>query len=96
MELTSKDYSWAYITADRCLRQGPCELIYACLVPSGASTINYLKNGTDTNGDTIICLECAAVTNRQFSPRVPIYCDKGLWVDVGTGTTAILVIWRNL
>lgn len=94
--MDSKEYSWAYVTADRLLQQGPCELLYAYLVPSGASTVNYIRNGVDANGDLIVCLESAVVTGHPFKPPKPIYCDKGLWVDVGTNTTGIFVQWRNL
>ena len=95
-ELKSSDYQWDYVTADRILGKGPCEVLYANLVPSGASTVNYLKDGVDTNGVTIVCLECAVVTNLEFKPPKPFYCSQGLWVDIGTGTTAILVQWRKL
>jgi hypothetical protein len=96
MELESKAYSWAWVTEDRKLTDRECELISAHLVVSAASTDSALYNGPDANGDKIIALEAAAATLKSFNPRVPIYCNKGLFVDVGTSVTGILVQWRNL
>jgi hypothetical protein len=96
VDCLSKLFSWAWVTGDRQLTDRPAELVYANLVVSAASTDSAIYNGADANGDLIIALESAAVTNKAFSPRVPIYCNKGIFVDVGTNVTGILVIWRNL
>jgi len=94
--MESKEYSWAWVTADRVLTDRECELIYAYLVPSGATTNSVLYNGTNTSGDAIVTLEAAVVTGHPFKPGVPVYCRKGLYVDVGTNVTGIFVQWRNL
>ena len=94
--MESKEFSWAYVTASRMLKQGPCELLYAYLVPSAASTLNYIRDGVDANGDLIVNLECAVVTGHEFKPPKPLYCNKGLYITIGTGTTGIFVQWRNL
>ena len=96
MELQSKDYSWAWVTGDRKLTDQKSELVAAYLVVSAASTDSAIYNGSDTSGDKILALESAAITNLPFEPPVPIYCGKGIFVDVGTNVTGILVIWRNL
>lgn len=92
----SKDYSWAWVTADRLLSHGPCELVYACLVPSGATTDSIIYNGESTSGKGIITLKAATVRIMPFSPKMPVYCDRGLYVDVGTSVTGIFVQWREL
>lgn len=94
--MESKEYSWAWVTVDQCLRQGACELLAAYLVPSGATTDSALYDGENTSGKLIATLVQAVVTNLPFEPPVPIYCRRGLFVDVGTSVTGILVIWRNL
>ena len=96
MNGNSKDYSWAWVTGDRKLTDQVSELIAAYLVVSAASTDSAIYNGSDTSGDKILALESAAITNLPFEPPVPIYCSKGLFVDVGTSVTGILVLWRNL
>lgn len=94
--MKSKDYSWAWVTGDIQLSHGPCELIYAALVPSGATTDSVLYNGEDTAGDQIVTLKAATVRIMPFSPKEPVYCDKGLYVDVGTSVTGIFVQWHEL
>jgi hypothetical protein len=96
MDCRSKEYSWAWVTGDRKLTDRPAELVAAYLVVSAASIDSAIYNGSDTSGDKILALESAAVTNLAFEPPVPIYCSKGIFVDIGTAVTGILVQWRNL
>jgi len=94
--MESKEYSWAWVTADRLLTNLECELVWAYLVPSAATTDTVLYDGVNTTGDPIVTLESAAVTGHKFSPKEPVYCRKGLYVDVGTNVTGVFVQWRNL
>ena len=92
----SKAYSWDLVTADRRLYQGPCELLYAYLVPSGATTDSALYDGVDTKGTKIVTLKEAAVSGHEFKPPRPVYCKMGLYVDVGTSVSEVFVQWRAL
>ena len=92
----SIEYSWAFVTADRILTTGPCELLCVVVVPSGATTDAAIYDGVDANGQLITTLPAAAITFRQFSPRVPVYCREGLFVTFGTSVTGIFVQWREL
>lgn len=94
--MESKRYSWDFVTTDRVLNSGPCELLFAYLVPSGATTDSALYDGISTSGKRIATLKVSSVDGVAFSPPVPIYCDTGLYVDVGTSVTGILVMWRGL
>lgn len=94
--MDSQEYSWAWVTADQLLSRGPCELVSAYLVVSAASTDTHLYDGENTSGDLIATLESAAVTGHPFAPLVPIYCRRGLYVDIGTSVTGCLVQWREL
>lgn len=94
--MESKEYSWAWVTSDQCLRHGECELIAAYLVPSGATTDSALYDGESAAELPIIILKAEVIRTLPFEPPVPIYCRRGLYVDVGTSVTGILVIWRNL
>lgn len=86
---------WAWVTVDRVLSSGPCELIYAYLVVSAASTDSALYDGVDTAGDKIVALVSATARGHPFSPKEPVPCRKGLFVDVGTNVTGIFVEWRK-
>ncbi len=94
--MESKEYSWAYVIADQCLREGECELLYAYLVVSAASTDSAIYDGRNTRGKKIADLKSAAITGHPFKPKEPIYCSTGLYVDVGTSVSGIFVQWRNL
>lgn len=94
--MDSREYSWAWVTSDQLLSHGPCDLISAYLVVSAASTDTHLYDGENTRGSKIATLESAAVTGHHFKPPVPIYCRRGLYLDVGTNVTGVLVQWREL
>lgn len=94
--MDSKECSWAYVTGDQLLAKNECELIYAYLVCSAATTDSALYDGEDTTGTKIIDFKSAAVTGHEFSPPVPVYCRKGLYVDIGTSVSGIFIQWRNL
>lgn len=94
--MESKEYSWAWVTADRLLSHGACELLFAYLVVSAASTDSAIYDGENTTGDKIVDLKSAAVTGHPFEPAVPVYCRKGLYVDIGTSVTGIFIQWREL
>ena len=94
--MDSKEYSWAWVTADRLLSAGPCELVSAYLVVSAGSTDTHLYDGENTSGNKVVTLESAAVTGHPFKPPTPIYCRRGLYVDIGTNVTGCFIQWREL
>lgn len=96
MELESKAYSWAWVTASRLLSYGPCELLFAYLVPSAATADTILYDGENTSGDPIVTLKCEVVRGHEFKPPVPVYCSKGLYVTKSATATGIFVQWREL
>ena len=92
----SKEYSWEFVTASRCLTDRPCELVYAQNVPTGATVTSILYDGINANGKEIIALNAAVATNQSFAPPVPVYCERGLYVVPGTAVTGVFVMWRHL
>lgn len=95
-QVESKAYSWKWVTADELLSHGPCELLYAFIAPSKAEAEADIYNGEDTTGDKIFSFVTASQNNRAFAPKAPVYCRRGLYVDIGKGTTGIFVQWREL
>lgn len=92
----SKQYSWAWVTADRLLSHGPCELLQAHLVVSGGNGTVTLYDGENTSGDIILKMQAAAKTGLQFHPKEPIYCRRGLYVGSSASLTGVFVQWREL
>ena len=96
MEGESRLISRQWVTASALLAEKECELLFAYLVPSAANASVTLYDGENTTGDLIATLKEAAVSGHEFTPPVPIYCRKGLYVDVGSNVTGVLVMWRLL
>jgi len=95
--MDGEQYSWAWVTVDRLLSLGPCELVYAQAVSDGGEIKDtWLYDGENTSGDEIINLQKGTTGNITLSPKVPIYCRRGLYVDIGSSTEGVLVIWREM
>jgi hypothetical protein len=95
--MESKECSWKWVTADELLSNGPCELVYAQAVSDGGKIQDtWLYNGHSTSGEKIMNFQKGTQGNIILSPKVPIYCRLGLYVDVGSSTEGVLVQWRGL
>jgi hypothetical protein len=96
MDLESKEYSWARVTANRLLSHGPCELAYAHMEAGTADDYVTLYDGESTLGEPLTVIRAATKTSRPFSPKVPVYCRRGLYITISTATAIVFVQWREL
>lgn len=97
MEVESKEYSWKWITESELLSKTPCELCYAQAVSDGGEIKDtILYNGESTTGEQIINLQKGAKGNVVLSPKVLLFCRRGLYVDIGSSTEGVLIQWREL
>ena len=97
MEVKSIQYRWAWVTKDSVLSRGVCELLYALFVPSAAATATLtLYDGENTNGDKIVEFRTAESKGVPFSPKAPIYCRRGLYIDAIANVKGVFVQWREL
>lgn len=92
----SKEYSWARVMEDRLLSHGACELLYAYLDAGTADDYATIYDGENTSGEVITIVRSAAKNPRPFSPKVPVYCRRGLYIDLATATSVVFVQWREL
>lgn len=92
----SKKVSWEFVTASRCVTDKECEFIFAYLVPVAATDDSALYDSVSVSGKLIVSLKCAAITGHPFKPPEPVYCERGLFVSIGTNVTGIFVQWRHL
>lgn len=87
-----KELDHELVAADKKVCNGPCFLYGAALVSTtgGASTA-VIRDGHDTSGDPAVDLAALTSSNdpRMFDP--PIYLKKGLFVDIGSNVTSVLV-----
>lgn len=94
--MCSKDYSWEWLTADKKLSDGPAELVHVHQVATAATTGVTAYNGRSASGKIIVNCASNTFNNNHFDPTVPIYCDQGIYITIGTNTTGVLVQWREL
>ena len=92
-EWDSKEFSWKWVTAAELLSHHACDLIYAKFTPDTDVGNVTLRNGHDNTGEVIMKLLTAGAYNCEFSPRRPVYCPRGLYVDTIT-TGDVFVQWR--
>lgn len=96
MGVESKEYSWAWIEEDQLLSHGACELVYAVLTSKDAVGTVYIYDGENTNGDLIARLECGVKRSQEFKPAKPIYCRRGLYIDIYEKLYGVFVQWKEL
>ncbi len=93
---SSEAYSWKWVTADEKLTSGPCELVFAYMVPSASTSDTILYDGSNVKGTQIVTLESTVAIGHDFTPPVPVFCHNGIFVDVGSSVTGVFVMWREL
>jgi len=95
--MDSKEYSWAWVTANRMLSTGACELLYAQAVSDGGEIKDtILYNGENAKEELLINLQQGRIGNITLSPPEPVYCRRGLFVKIGSSTEGVFVQWREL
>lgn len=92
----SKEYSWKWLTADELLSHGACELCQ--IVFSGSTKGSQVTpyDGENTLGKKIGIFEAQASPSLPIRFDPPIYCRRGLYIDVGSYFNGVLVVWREL
>ena len=94
--MKSKEYSWKWITASGLLSHGACELVFAHCLADGAHSGVYLYDGENTTGDIIVQFQSGVKEGTPFSPRVPVYCRRGLYAVIASNVTGMFIQWREL
>ena len=94
--MNSKEYSFKFVTVSQVVSKVGCELCCLNLEPSDVNANVNIFNGEDTAGEKIIGLFTSVKINQEFYPCVPIYCRKGLYIEIVAATTGIFVHWREL
>uniref|UniRef100_A0A6M3LVT2 Uncharacterized protein n=1 Tax=viral metagenome TaxID=1070528 RepID=A0A6M3LVT2_9ZZZZ len=96
-ELESKEYSWRWVTANELLSRTPCELCCAIAYSDGEAIENTaLYDGESTTGRLIANLNSGVKAEISLEPKEPIYCCRGLYVEIGENTEGVFVQWREI
>lgn len=92
------DYaSWRLCTVDQIIQRGPT-LLYGLILRAsvtGGDVTLYAAQDAIT-GAKIATFEGIANESRPLFFPVPIYCDRGLYIDVGSNVDDVLVIFAPL
>jgi len=95
--MESKELSWKFVTASELLSLMPCELHYAYLSAEAAHDDTYLRDGEDTSGRPIVILECGEKESVKFNPPYPVYCERGLFVEItDDNVKGVFIQWREI
>lgn len=86
---------WQWVTSDQVISKRPCWLHAAYLVPSGADADATLYDGENATEPKIITIDASSVDLTPFEPPKPVYCSRGLFVDIGSNVSGVLVIWEG-
>ncbi len=78
------------------LSHGPCELHYAQLTADAAVADVTLYDGENASGKKIFTLKTLVAVSQQADLTKPVYCEHGLYVDIGAGVLGAFIMWRNL
>jgi len=82
---------------DRLISTEPCLLHGAVILCSSAGGDATIYDGHDaSSGKSILPLKGAANESNPVFPPKPIFCARGLYVDVGSSVTSVTVIWEPL
>ena len=89
-----KKVGWMRVTADSLISPEPCFLLSVCLVADtvGAATA-VIRDGHNTSGEAVINLAALTSSKDDRYYGNPLFFKTGLYVDVGSNVTSVLVQW---
>ena len=95
MEKEWKDWITESIIADRLLYSGPCFVKYVSLQSGSTGTgIVVIYDGHDTTGKIKYRFFVDVKNLKSVNFSIPIYYDKGLYVDIGTNVLLFTIQYK--
>lgn len=95
--MDSRGIGWTRLTQDQAVAHGPCLLYGLVLLTSVTGGDVTVYDGVDSGaGRRILRAEGTADESRPVLFPVPLHCDGGIYVDVGTSVTEVLILWQPL
>lgn len=86
---------WERRTKDGFVTPGPVNLTEIVLLASSAGGDASLYDGRDSgSGDLIGTFKGAANVSLPIPFDPPIHCANGIYLDVGTSITEVLILWE--
>lgn len=93
-ERDSKEFAWKWVTADEILSKTACD--FCCIMLTATTDVGYcyLYDGENAQGTLIGRIECLANRSVMFVPHHPVYCRRGLYLDIVSNLFGCFVMWR--
>jgi len=94
--MDSKEYSWKFLSASELLSRVACDLVYAVQVMKvvDAAAFTDFYNGESILDNVIVILP-GSLLLAEFNPKEPVYCRRGLYVNVTGAIDGVFVLWRE-
>lgn len=88
--------NFAYLTADKIVCQGAAYLLGVILNASQDGGAVTIYEGQDaSSGQRIATFEALGSVTEPYNLPKRIYCQRGIFADVGANVTGITVIWER-
>ncbi|GAI87666.1 unnamed protein product, partial [marine sediment metagenome] len=83
-----------WITESELLSRSACDLCTIVITAAKDHATINVYDGENTNGDLVAKLECLANRSQEFKPFAPIYCRRGLYIELVEKYRGVLAQWR--
>lgn len=96
LEAWAKDIRTERVTVDRCVAHGPCFIYHLAVAAdtNGAATA-VIYNGISEKADIKIDMTTITSYYAQHDFWPPMYFDRGIYVDVGSNVTSVIVRYHG-
>ena len=86
------EYTWQRITYDTCLSHHKLWIGAILITPtSGSSGTVTLYNGESAADPKVLKVQTGTTVTFSLSFAEPLYCDRGLYVDIGDNVDELLI-----
>ncbi|RLG91226.1 hypothetical protein DRO34_04350 [Candidatus Bathyarchaeota archaeon] len=93
MVMDVKKIKWSWVTIDQVVHNKRCILYDTILIATSGGTADVaIYDGVNTTGKKLCKLYAPASDIRGLHPRVPIFLENGLYIDVGSNVEGVLVL----
>ena len=90
--METEDIKSTYVTIDQLLEDGPAYLWFMDISAGvGGATIVTIYNSRSAVGEIALKKSVLTSDSKEFNPVAPLYCEKGIYIDVDANILGVLV-----
>lgn len=84
-----------YTSVDRLIAVKPVKLKSVIITPDAGTVADVtVYNGRDTNGESLGTFRTGSGITLPVSFEDGMPCDRGIYIDVGSNVTGVLIVWE--